>query len=139
MGAQDTTIFRIDSVTTGAGTATNILSMRCELVMQIEPRFIPNTYQSPGVKQDHKWWEIILTFDSDTDIFDIYYTAIAANTAFNLQIDMTRTTPATERWTFENGKNYIVHKEFGRVEEGRDRQTFEYKVLCYGERDITTP
>lgn len=68
----DLSHIRTDLVTTPTGTATNILSVREEYVMQNNIRFVPNVYEGVDMKYDHEWREVFLTFDSDTDIFDAY-------------------------------------------------------------------
>lgn len=82
----DRTILRINNVSRGkigGQIATNVVSVSEEFVHQIVPRFIPNLYQGPTVNQDHKWWEIKVVLDSDTDIFDAFYAITAANSSMN--------------------------------------------------------
>jgi hypothetical protein len=82
----DRTILRINSVSLGvlaANTATNVLGVREEHVHQVVPRMVPNTHGGRTVNQDHKWYEITVILDSDTDIFDGDWSILADNVSIN--------------------------------------------------------
>jgi len=82
----DRTVLRIIEVSLGAlvaDTTFNVLGVREEHVHQIVPRFVPNTHGGRTVNQDHKWYEITVTLDSDTDIFDADYFILADNNSIN--------------------------------------------------------
>jgi len=136
---------RTDSVTTPTGTATNILSVREEYIMQNNIRFVPNTIEGVGMKFDHEWREIILTFDSDVDIFDAYIDDDGPNIALGaLQIDHTMVDVATqneltERWAYTANRIYVSDRPEADIEEGRERNPFEYHLLCYDTKTTTWP
>lgn len=141
----DRALLRIDSVITPSGTSTNILSFSEEHVMQSDIRLVPNVYEGIAMKYDHRWRELTLIFDSDTDIFDAYIDDDGPNPPIgSLQIDMTMIVIATqaqvtERWVYCADKCYVMDKREGEIEEGRERQTFEYRILCYDDKSVTWP
>lgn len=141
----DRALLRIDGITVPTGTTTNIVSIREEHVMQNDPRFVPNTHEGVGMKWDHKWREIIVVFDSDTDLFDGYIDDDGPNLPIpTFRIDMTMVVVATqaqvsERWTYHPNNVYVSDRPEGRITEGSERQTFEYHFLCYNGRTVTFP
>ena len=126
----------IASVTANALAATNILSFREEFMMNITPQFIPNTYQGLGVLEKSKWRVLTFTFDSDTDIFDLDYFVAAANipvaTTIVVAFVVADAAGTAETWTYQIAKSWIQRKEFGRIEDGAMRNTFEYTVAAIG-------
>lgn len=138
----DRALLHIDRATTPSGFSMNIISLREEHVMQNDPRFVPNTYEGIGMKWDHKWREIILTFDSDTDIFDAYINDDGPNPViptFSIRMTMViiaTQTEVTETWTYCPSKIYVVDRPEGRIEEGSERQTFEYHLLAYDTKTV---
>lgn len=141
----DRALLRIDSVTTPLGSSTNIVSINEEFIMQNDPRFVPNTYEGIDIKYDHEWHEITIIFDSDTDIFDAYIDDDGPNPVIpTFRIDMTMVVIATqteveERWTYTPNKVYVMNRNEGRIEEGSERQTYEYRLLAYDDRTVTFP
>ena len=141
----DRAIIRIDAVRVPAGSATNILSFSDDFVMQNDPRFVPNVYEGIAIKFDHEWHDITIIFDSDTDIFDTYIDDDGPNPVIpSLIVDFTVVTiatqaVATERWTYTANQTYIRERNEGEIEEGRERQTFEYRILAWGDRAISYP
>ena len=141
----DRAVIRVDAVRTPAGTSTNILSFADEFITQNQPRFVPNVYEGVGMKFDHKWHELTIIFDSDTDIFDNYIDDDGPNPVVpSLIIDFTivviaTQAQATERWTYTGNKIYVRGRGDGEIEEGRERQPFEYRLIAYDERDISYP
>ena len=141
----DRAVIRIDVIRVPAGTATNILSFSDDFVMQNDPRFVPNTYEGVGMKFDHEWHDLIIVFDSDTDIFDAYIDDDGPNPVIpSLIVDFTVVIIATqavvtERWTYVANQTYIRDRGEGQTEEGRERQTFEYRILAWGDRAISYP
>ena len=130
----------IASVAANAITATNILGFREEFVMNITPQFMPNTYQGLGVLEKSKWRRLIITIDSDSDLFDLDYFVAAANIPVATTIVVTYVvadaTGSGETWTYEAAKSWIQRKEYGRIEDGVRRNTFEYQILMYGTKVI---
>jgi len=141
----DRALLRIDSVTTPSGSSTNIVSIREEHIMQSDPRFVPNTYEGIGMKWDHKWRELIIVFDSDTDIFDAYIDDDGPNPVIpTFRVDMTMVVISTqnevsERWTYAANSVYVSDRPEGRIEEGSERQPFEYHLLAYNGRTVSFP
>lgn len=139
----DRALLRIDSCTTPLGTATNILDLREEFIMENDPRFVPNTYEGIGIIYNHEWHELILTFDSDTDIFDAYINDDGPNPVIpTFRIDLTMVvistqTEVSERWTYTPSKVYVTERDEGRIEEGSEHQTFDYHLLAYDDRVVT--
>jgi len=139
----DRALLTIDSVITPTGTATNIVSVREEFIMQNDPRFVPNTYEGVGMKFDHEWRQITIIFDSDTDIFDNYIDDDGPNIVIpTLTINFTMVnigTQATqaEQWTYTNNKIWVMDRREGMIAEGSERQTFEYIILAYDDKTIT--
>ena len=139
----DRALLTLDSVTTPAGTTYNIVSIREEFVKQSDPRFVPNTYEGIGMKWDHEWREIVVVLDSDTDVFNPYINDVGRNPAIpTFRIDMTSVVIATqaqvaERWAYANNQVWVTDRPEGRIEEGSERQTFEYHFLAYGDRTVT--
>jgi len=133
----------IDRVVTPVGTSTNIVSVSEEFVMQNDPRFVPNTYEGISMKFDHEWREIIITLDSDTDIFDTYIDDDGPNLPIqSFRIDFTMViiatqTEITERWTYPANQVYVMDRREGRIEEGDERHTFEYHFLAYGNKTVS--
>lgn len=143
----DRAIIRIDRVSPDnwVNSATNILSFSDDFVMQNDPRFVPNTYEGVGMKYDHEWHDITIVFDSDTDVFDPYIVDDNPNLVipdfvvdFTVVIIATQVV-ATERWTYTHGQAYVRDRREGEIEEGRERQTFEYRFIAWGDRAITYP
>ena len=130
----------IASIAANALTATNVLSFREEFMMNIIPQFIPNTYQGLGVLEKAKWRVLTLVFDSDTDVFDLDYFVAAANIPVATTIVVTFTVAdaagTAETWTYQIAKSWIQRKEYGRIEDGASRNTFEYTVAMIGTKLI---
>ena len=131
----------IASVTANTITATNILSFREEFVMNITPQFMPNTYTGLGVLEKSKWRLITVTIDSDSDLFDASYTVEAANSAIGTSFIVVFVTAdaagTAETWTYGFASSWVQKKEYGRIEDGARRNTFEYQILMYGTKAIT--
>lgn len=141
----DRAVLTIDAIRVPAGTATNILRVDDDFVMQNDPRFVPNTYEGIAMKFDHEWHDITIIFDSDTDIFNAYINDVGANPVipsliidFTVVIIATQAT-ATERWTYTHDQIYVRDRREGEIEEGRERQPFEYRLIAYGDRTISYP
>ena len=141
----DRAIIRIDQVRVPPGRAYNILSYSDDFVMQNDPRFVPNTYAGVAMKFDHEWHDITIVFDSDVDIFNTYIIEGGPNLPIpSFIVDFTVVIVATqavvaERWTYTPHQIYVRDRRMGEVEEGRERQTFEYRLIAYGDRTITYP
>ena len=141
----DLSHIRTDLVTTPTGTATNILSVREEYIMQNNIRFVPNVYEGVAMKYDHEWRELVLTFDSDVDIFDAYIDDDGPNPVIpTLIIDHTMVNPQTqveetERWSYHANSIYVRDRMPGDIVEGRERNTFEYHILAYNTKTVSTP
>lgn len=141
----DRAVIRIDAVSTPAGSSTNILSYRDDFVMLNDPRFVPNVYEGIGMKFDHEYHDITIIFDSDTDIFDNYIDDDGPNPVIpSFIVDFTiitiaTQTVATERWTYSVDQTYVRDRREGEIEEGRERQTFEYRIISWGDRTISHP
>lgn len=130
----------IVSLTFGAKTAENIVSFKEEHVMNITPQFVPNTFQGVDVLQRAKWRELTIVIDSEHNVFDAYFTVVAANaiiaTAVVATFDVADGAGTTETWTYITSKSWVTRKDFGRIEDGARRNTTEYKLLMYGTKII---
>lgn len=133
----------IVNVTTNIDSCTNVLSFKEEHIMEITPQFIPNTFQGPDVKQDHKWFVLTIVVDSETVIFDTpHLRIIAANNPFTtLTVDFILADGAAtlERWTYQANRSYIMNRNEGKTDMDTERNTTEYQILMYGTRGVTHP
>ena len=133
----------VEDVTTNVGSCTNVLFFMEEHIMEITPQFVPNTFQGPDVKQDHKWFVLTIRVDSETDIFDTpHHRIIAANTAFTeLTVDFILADGAAtrERWTYQANRSYVMSRDEGKTDMDAARNTIEYQILMYGTRAVTHP
>ena len=73
----DRSVKKINSVTIDGSTATNILDMDYQFVIQDKVRHTPNLVEGFGVRNYPKYHRLILVFDSVTDIFDSFIDAVA--------------------------------------------------------------
>jgi len=132
---------RIDNFTTSIGACTNILSFEEDYIMEINPQFIPNTFQGVDVKQDHKWFQLTLVVDSETNIFDAGIDITTANTVFagNFWVEFTLADGAgtVERWTYQAANSYIIDRREGKIDDDTARDVIEYVILTYGTRVVT--
>jgi hypothetical protein len=159
----------VEDVTTNVGGCTNVLSFMEEHIMEITPQFVPNTFQGPDVKQDHKWFVLTIVVDSETNIFDTpHHRITAANNPFTvLYVDFIladgsatshRITAANnpftvlyvdfiladgsatrERWTYQASRSYVLSRDEGKIDMDAARNTIEYQILMYGSRAVTHP
>lgn len=138
----------IASITANGKTTENVLSFREEHIMNMTPQFIPNVFQGADMLQREKFRRLVITIDSETDIFGIPGTEVnwfvaavnvVVGTAIVAVFDVTPVTGAatTETWTYETSESWIERKEFGRIEDGVRRNTFEYVIICFGTKEIT--
>lgn len=140
---EETTVIRVDKVTTASGTALNVLSVRDEFLHTINPKKIPNLMKITAVRQDHKWRVINIKLDSYSDIFDAFIEDDADNPVLtSLEVEMTvqkGTEEKTEKWVYAASKSYISDIPEARVEDERERNPFEYEITAYGTKVITWP
>jgi len=133
----------IEDVTTNLGTCTNVLSFMEEHIMEITPQFVPNTFQGPDVKQDHKWFVLTITVDSETDIFDSPHLRVTNdNDPFTiLTVDFILADGAStrERWTYQAARSYVMSRDEGKIDMDAARNTIQYQILMYGTRAVTHP
>ena len=131
----------IKKITAGGSSAENVLGFREAHVMNMTPQFVPNLFKGVDVLEKAKFRRLVITFDSDTNIFDNFYTVIDENAIINTVIRaefwIADNTGDFERWTYTISKGYVEKKEFGRIEDGVRRSTFEYSIICYGTRVIS--
>ncbi len=131
----------IASVTANAVTAENILSFREEHVMKMTPQFVPNVFKGVDVLQREKFRRLIITIDSENDLFDVNFFVAAINVVVGTTVvavfDVADGAGSTETWTYEISESWVERKEFGRIEDGVRRNTFEYTVLTFGTKLIT--
>lgn len=130
--------------TTSVGDCTLVFRFKEEFVMEIEPQFIPNTFQGLSVKQDHKWRLLTIVVDSETNIFDGAIEVTAENDPFlagNFWVEFVLADePATvERWAYQPTLSYIIDRNEGRIHADIERDTLEYVILTYGTKTITHP
>ena len=144
MAAGPVRVKNIVSVLANAITAENILSFREEHVMNMTPQFIPNLFQGADVLQREKFRRLVITIDSENDLFDVNYKVAAINTfiatAIVVTFDLAAPLPSdVETWTYITDKSWVEKKEFGRIEDGVRRNTFEYTILLFGTKLIAWP
>jgi hypothetical protein len=127
---------RIDDVRLGANICTNVLRFRDEYVMQMTPQFIPNTFEGLDLKQDQKWRLLTVVVDSETDIFDTYFSVQAVNAVIapNLIVNFTLADAAggTRSWTYSGGTpemTYILNRREGNISDDLPRDTIEYQII----------
>jgi hypothetical protein len=105
----------VEDVTTNVGGCTNVLSFMEEHIMEITPQFVPNTFQGPDVKQDHKWFVLTIVVDSETNIFDTpHHRITAANNPFTvLYVDfiLADGSATRERWTYQASRSYVLSRD----------------------------
>ena len=134
---------RIDNFTTNVGACTNILSFEEDVIMEITPQFVPNTFKGVDVKQDHKWFQLTVVVDSETDIFDAGIDIIAANDVFAgvfyVEFTLADGAGTVERWTYQSTHSYIMNRREGKIDDDTARDTIEYVILTYGSRVVTHP
>ena len=132
----------IVSVEANTVTAENVLSFADELVMNITPQFVPNYYPGVDVLEKAKFRRLTIVLDSDNTLFDLDYFVNAINITVATTIVATFMEAdglgTTETWTYEIAESWVEKKEFGRIEDGARRNTFEYSIICFGTRDIAT-
>lgn len=140
---EETTVIRIDKVTTPSGAAVNVLSVREEFLHTINPKKIPNLMKITAVRQDHKWRVITIKLDSLSSIFDAFIEESADNPVLeSLEIEMTvqkGTEELTELWSYAASKIYVSNKPEARVEDERERNPSEYELTAYGTKTVTWP
>ncbi len=133
----------IEDVTTNLGICTNILSFREDHIMEITPQFIPNLFQGPDVKQDHKWFVLTIVVDSETNIFDTPYHRVTDEndpfTALTVDFILADGSATLERWTYQASKSYVMNRNEGKIDMESERNTIEYQILMYGTREVTRP
>ena len=133
----------IVNVIANAITAENILTFKEDHIMNINPQFVPNTYQGVDVLQRAKWRELTIVMDSENDVFNVNFFVAAINVAVATTIvatfDVADGAGTIETWTYITDKSWVTRKDFGRVEDGARRNTTEYKILLYGTKVIAWP
>ena len=133
-------ITRIVSVVANGVTATNILSVKDEFLMNMVPQFVPNTYRGLSMLEKSKWRVVTVVIDSESTLFDASFSVEAANTAIgtsfiiNLIVDTTVDTGVPLIWTYDEAACYVQKREYGRIEDGAPRNTIEYTIVTNGER-----
>lgn len=131
---------KITNVIANGVTATNILTVREDHVMNITGQFTPNTFQGLGFLQKAKWRNLTFTIDTETNAFDASFGVTAANSTIGTSLIVTfavaDATGTAETWTYQIAKSYVSRREFGRIEDGATRNTYEYTILTYGTRLI---
>lgn len=130
----------IVSILANAITMENILSFKEEHIMNMVPQFVPNVFQGVDMLQREKFRRLTIVVDSENDIFDLNYFVAAINvvigTAIVATFDVADGLGTTETWTYITDKSWVEKKEFGRIEDGVRRNTFEYVILLYGTRVV---
>lgn len=146
MAAGAVRVKNIASITANTRAAENILGFREEHVMNITPQFIPNLFQGADVLQREKFRRLVITIDSEHNIFgapsiELNYFIAQANAVIATTIvavfDLADGASGTETWTYEISESWVERKEFGRIEDGVRRNTFEYTILTFGTKLIT--
>jgi len=121
-------------------TAENVLTFREEHVHNITPQFVPNVFQGVDVCEKAKFRRLVITFDSDNTIFDVNYFVAATNVVIGTTIVasfwIADNTGDHETWTYQLSKGWVEKKEYGRIEDGVRRSTWEYSIICYGTKII---
>jgi len=134
---------RINNFTTNVGACTNILSFEEDVIMEITPQFVPNTFKGVDVKQDHKWFQLTVVVDSETDIFDAGIDITTANTVFAgvfyVEFTLADGAGTVERWTYQSTHSYIINRREGKIDDDTARDTIEYVILTYGSRVVSHP
>jgi len=141
------TFLRVDSLAiTGRTTATNIVKFSDEYMMQMTPRFVPNTFEGVDLKQDQQWRILTFVLDTEADIFDIYVDITTANTVippnFVVTFTLADALGTTETWTYSGGTNavaYIINRREGRYHADVPRDTIEYQILTTCDRTVARP
>ena len=132
----------IASIVANGVTAENVLSFADELVMNITPQFVPNYFPGVDVLEKAKFRRLTIVLDSDNTPFDLDYFVADFNITVVGTIVVTFMEAdgeaSTEVWTYEAAKSWVEKKEFGRIEDGARRNTFEYSIICFGTRGIVT-
>jgi len=134
---------RIKDFTVGANVCTNILAFKDELVLQVVPQFVPNTFQGVDIRQDFMWRLLTVTVDSETSIFDPYFTVEAENPVFagNFYVEHVLADGAgtVERWAYSASDSRIVNRSEGRIDADSERDTIDYQILTKCTKTITHP
>jgi len=132
----------IASVVANLVTTTNVLSFADELVMNITPQFVANYFPGVDVLEKAKFRRLTIVLDSDDTLFDADYfvaqTNIAVATAIVATFNEADGLGTTETWTYQISESWVEKKEFGRIENGARRNTFEYSIICFGTKLIAT-
>ncbi len=130
----------IKDIVANAVTVENVLTFREEHVHNMTPQFVPNVFQGVDVLEKAKFRRLIITLDSDDTLFDANYFVAAINVAVATTIVasfyIADGTGNYETWTYVADKAWVEKKEFGRVEDGARRSTFEYSIILYGTKVI---
>lgn len=135
---------RIDNVTIGADICTNVLRFRDEYMFQMTPQFIPNTFEGLDLKQDQKWRLLTIVVDSETDIFDAYFSVQAANVVIPVTLSVTFTLAdavgGTRTWTYSGGSpamSYIINRREGNISDDLPRDTIEYQIITTCDKAVS--
>jgi len=137
----------IKDIVANAVTTENVLRFREEHVFNITPQFVPNVFQGVDVLEKAKFRRIIITLDSEDSLFgapgaEVNYFVAAINVAVATTIIasfyIADNSGDYEKWTYTISKSWVEKKEYGRIEDGVRRNTFEYHVVMYGTKLIET-
>lgn len=135
---------RIDNVTIGANVCTNVIRFKDEFMMQMTPQFIPNTFEGLDIKQDQKWRLLTIVVDSETDIFDPYFSVQAANVLIPATLSATFTLAdaagGTRTWSYPGGTpatTYIINRREGNINDDLPRDTIEYQIITTCTRTVS--
>jgi len=127
---------RIDSVAIAGNACTNVLRFRDEYMFQMTPQFIPNTFEGLDLKQDQKWRLLTIVVDSETNIFDGYFSVQAANVVIPATLVATFTLAdaagGVRTWTYSGGDpamSYIINRREGNISDDLPRDTIEYQII----------
>jgi len=134
----------IKAVVANLVTTENVLSFREEHIHNITPQFVPNVFQGVDVLEKAKFRRLIITLDSEDSLFgapgaEVNYFVAAINIVIGTivaQFYIADNTGDYETWTYIADKSWVEKKEFGRIEDGARRNTFEYSVIMYGTKVI---
>ena len=134
------TVLRINEVETTGGVATNIMDVEWEFVIKDKVRHTPNVTAGLDIRHFPKYHKITMDFDTQTDIFNAYMDDDGVNPVIPLfKIEYTLVGGATELWTFQASKSYVLSRGELKVEKLARRKTWRVVVICIGTRSVTWP
>lgn len=135
----------IRAIVANTRTIENVLSFREEHVHNLTPQFVPNVFQGVDVLEKAKFRRLVITFDSDSNIFgtdgtELNWFVAQANAVIGTTIVasfwIADNSGDYETWEYTSTKSWVEKREFGRIEDGVRRSTWEYTIICYGTKTI---